>query len=92
MKQATDARLIATLFECGRLQTQLIIAAPENISPEKGTPINGAFQYTEHHVMACVIRAATPLETLPGSVYAPPKRVSTKAAARRLSFSEPVSH
>ena len=33
-----DARSIATLFElCERLQMQLIIAAPENISPEKGT-------------------------------------------------------
>ena len=31
-----DARSIATLFElCERLQMQLIIAAPENISPEK---------------------------------------------------------
>lgn len=36
-----DARSIATLFElCERLQMQLIIAAPENISPEKGLPIN----------------------------------------------------
>ncbi|KAA9001136.1 chromosome partition protein MukB [Affinibrenneria salicis] len=33
-----DARSIATLFElCERLEMQLIIAAPENISPEKGT-------------------------------------------------------
>ncbi len=33
-----DAKSIATLFElCERLQMQLIIAAPENISPEKGT-------------------------------------------------------
>ncbi|WP_034950353.1 chromosome partition protein MukB [Erwinia oleae] len=33
-----DARSIATLFElCDRLEMQLIIAAPENISPEKGT-------------------------------------------------------
>ncbi len=33
-----DATSIATLFElCERLQMQLIIAAPENISPEKGT-------------------------------------------------------
>uniref|UniRef100_UPI00111F13B3 hypothetical protein n=1 Tax=Escherichia coli TaxID=562 RepID=UPI00111F13B3 len=32
------ARSIATLFElCDRLQKQLIFAAPENISPEKGT-------------------------------------------------------
>ncbi|WP_241585145.1 chromosome partition protein MukB [Rosenbergiella epipactidis] len=33
-----DARSIATLFElCERLEMQLVIAAPENISPEKGT-------------------------------------------------------
>ena len=33
-----DAKSIATLFElCGRLQMQLLIAAPENISPENGT-------------------------------------------------------
>lgn len=33
-----DAKSIATLFElCERLDMQLIIAAPENISPEKGT-------------------------------------------------------
>lgn len=33
-----DTKSIATLFElCERLQMQLIIAAPENISPEKGT-------------------------------------------------------
>lgn len=33
-----DAKSIATLFElCDRLNMQLVIAAPENISPEKGT-------------------------------------------------------
>ncbi|MGL9733640.1 MAG: hypothetical protein ACR5LD_03075 [Symbiopectobacterium sp.] len=33
-----DAKSIATLFElCERLEMQLVIAAPENISPEKGT-------------------------------------------------------
>lgn len=33
-----DAKSIATLFElCERLDMQLLIAAPENISPEKGT-------------------------------------------------------
>ncbi|MDF7668057.1 chromosome partition protein MukB [Orbaceae bacterium ESL0727] len=33
-----DAKSIATLFElCEKLEMQLIIAAPENISPEKGT-------------------------------------------------------
>lgn len=36
-----DARSIATLFElCERLQMQLIIAAPENISRRKAPPIN----------------------------------------------------
>ncbi len=36
-----DARSIATLFElCERLEMQLIIAAPENISPRKAPPIN----------------------------------------------------
>ncbi len=51
-----DARSIATLFElCERLQMQLIIAAPENISPEKGTTyklVRKVFQNTEHvHVV-----------------------------------------
>jgi chromosome partition protein MukB len=33
-----DAKSIATLFElCERQDMQLLIAAPENISPEKGT-------------------------------------------------------
>lgn len=33
-----DSKSIATLFElCGRLDMQLLIAAPENISPERGT-------------------------------------------------------
>ncbi|MCO6524391.1 MAG: hypothetical protein J6562_05130, partial [Candidatus Schmidhempelia sp.] len=33
-----DSKSISTLFElCERLDMQLIIAAPENISPEKGT-------------------------------------------------------
>ncbi len=33
-----DAKSISTLFElCNRLDMQLLIAAPENISPEKGT-------------------------------------------------------
>jgi hypothetical protein len=53
-----DARSIATLFElCERLQMQLIIAAPENISPEKGTTyklVRKVFQNTEHvHVVGC---------------------------------------
>ncbi|MEG3134155.1 chromosome partition protein MukB [Rouxiella sp. T17] len=51
-----DAKSIATLFElCDRLQMQLIIAAPENISPEKGTTyklVRKVFQNTEHvHVV-----------------------------------------
>ncbi len=51
-----DARSIATLFElCERLDMQLIIAAPENISPEKGTTyklVRKVFQNSEHvHVV-----------------------------------------
>ena len=51
-----DAKSIATLFElCERLDMQLIIAAPENISPEKGTTyklVRKVFNNTEHvHVV-----------------------------------------
>lgn len=51
-----DAKSIATLFElCERLEMQLIIAAPENISPEKGTTyklMRKVFNNTEHvHVV-----------------------------------------
>lgn len=51
-----DAKSIATLFElCERLEMQLIIAAPENISPEKGTTyklIRKVFENQEHvHVV-----------------------------------------
>ncbi|MDF7681269.1 chromosome partition protein MukB [Enterobacteriaceae bacterium ESL0689] len=51
-----DARSIATLFElCERLEMQLIIAAPENISPEKGTTyklVRKVFNHHEHvHVV-----------------------------------------
>ena len=51
-----DARSIATLFElCERLEMQLVIAAPENISPEKGTTyklVRKVFNNTEHvHVV-----------------------------------------
>ena len=51
-----DARSIATLFElCERLKMQLVIAAPENISPEKGTTyklVRKVFNNTEHvHVV-----------------------------------------
>ncbi len=51
-----DARSIAMLFElCERLEMQLVIAAPENISPEKGTTyklVRKVFNNTEHvHVV-----------------------------------------
>ncbi|HCC0196331.1 TPA: hypothetical protein M3A53_003637, partial [Proteus mirabilis] len=51
-----DAKSIATLFElCERLDMQLIIAAPENISPEKGTTyklVRKVFNGSEHvHVV-----------------------------------------
>lgn len=51
-----DAKSIATLFElCERLEMQLIIAAPENISPEKGTTyklVRKVFDNREHvHVV-----------------------------------------
>lgn len=51
-----DAKSIATLFElCARLEMQLIIAAPENISPEKGTTyklVRKVFNRHEHvHVV-----------------------------------------
>jgi len=51
-----DAKSIATLFElCERLKMQLIIAAPENISPEKGTTyklVRKVFGQQEHvHVV-----------------------------------------
>ncbi|KQN56820.1 chromosome partition protein MukB [Erwinia sp. Leaf53] len=69
-----DARSIATLFElCDRLEMQLIIAAPENISPEKGTTyklVRKVVNNTEHvHVVGLrgfaaeqtVTEAAAPL-------------------------------
>ncbi|ELB2922543.1 chromosome partition protein MukB [Vibrio alginolyticus] len=47
-----DAKSIATLFElCDRLDMQLLIAAPENISPEKGTTyklVRKVFKDHEH--------------------------------------------
>lgn len=51
-----DAKSIATLFElCHRLEVQLIIAAPENINPEKGTTyklVRKVFDNVEHvHVV-----------------------------------------
>jgi len=51
-----DGKSIATLFElCERLDMQLLIAAPENISPEKGTTyklVRKIFKDREHvHVV-----------------------------------------
>jgi len=51
-----DAKSIATLFElCERLDMQLLIAAPENISPERGTTyklVRKVFKDHEHvHVV-----------------------------------------
>jgi len=51
-----DAKSISTLFElCERLDMQLLIAAPENISPEKGTTyklVRKVFKDHEHvHVV-----------------------------------------
>ncbi len=51
-----DSKSIATLFElCDRLDMQLLIAAPENISPEKGTTyklVRKVFKDHEHvHVV-----------------------------------------
>lgn len=63
-----DARSIATLFElCERLEMQLVIAAPENISPEKGTTyklVRKVFNNTEHvHVVGLRGFAADPAPT-----------------------------
>ncbi|WP_455813332.1 chromosome partition protein MukB [Pseudomonas graminis] len=63
-----DAKSIATLFElCDRLEMQLIIAAPENISPEKGTTyklVRKVFNNTEHvHVVGLRGFAAEPTIT-----------------------------
>ncbi|WKZ91142.1 chromosome partition protein MukB [Chimaeribacter arupi] len=45
-----DAKSIATLFElCDRLEMQLIIAAPENISPEKGTTYKLVRKVVQNH-------------------------------------------
>jgi chromosome partition protein MukB len=45
-----DAKSIATLFElCERLEMQLIIAAPENISPEKGTTYKLVRKVVQNH-------------------------------------------
>lgn len=70
-----DARSIATLFElCDRLDMQLIIAAPENISPEKGTTyklVRKVFNNQEHvHVVGLRGFAPQPPESLPGTADA----------------------
>jgi chromosome partition protein MukB len=66
-----DAKSIATLFElCERLEMQLIIAAPENISPEKGTTyklMRKVFNNTEHvHVVG--LRGFAPEKNIMESV------------------------
>lgn len=70
-----DAKSIATLFElCERLEMQLIIAAPENISPEKGTTyklVRKVFNNHEHvHVVGLRGFAAPLPEALPGAAEA----------------------
>jgi chromosome partition protein MukB len=58
-----DGQSINTLFElCERLQMQLLIAAPENIHPEKGTTyklVRKVFQQREH-VQVIGLRGFTP--------------------------------
>ncbi len=70
-----DARSIATLFElCERLEMQLIIAAPEELSPEKGTTyklVRKVFNNHEHvHVVGLRGFAAPLPEALPGTADA----------------------
>ncbi|MDH0490439.1 chromosome partition protein MukB [Klebsiella michiganensis] len=70
-----DARSIATLFElCDRLEMQLIIAAPENISPEKGTTYKLVRKVVNNHEHVHVVglRGFAPQlpETLPGTANA----------------------
>lgn len=67
-----DARSINTLFElCERLEMQLIIAAPENISPEKGTTYKLVRKVLNNHEHVHVVGLrgfATPVpETIPDS-------------------------
>ncbi len=81
-----DARSIATLFElCERLQMQLIIAAPENISPEKGTTyklVRKVFQNTEHvHVVGLRGFAPQLLKRFQEVTKRLLRRVKIKAAA-----------
>ncbi|TDX18749.1 condensin subunit MukB [Buttiauxella sp. BIGb0552] len=70
-----DAKSIATLFElCERLEMQLIIAAPENISPEKGTTyklVRKVVQNHEHvHVVGLRGFAPPPPEPVAGTIEA----------------------
>ncbi len=80
-----DARSIATLFElCERLQMQLIIAAPENISPEKAPPINWCVKSSRipntFTSSACEDLRRNSLKRF-RSDEAPSRRVKMKAAA-----------
>ncbi|EPX4130449.1 chromosome partition protein MukB [Vibrio alginolyticus] len=51
-----DAKSIATLFElCDRLDMQLLIAAPENISPEKGTTYKLVRKVFKDHELVHVV-------------------------------------
>ncbi|MBE2896494.1 chromosome partition protein MukB [Pasteurellaceae bacterium HPA106] len=51
-----DARSISTLFElCERLDMQLLIAAPENISPEKGTTYKLTRKVANNHEYVHVV-------------------------------------
>ena len=68
-----DSKSISTLFElCDRLGMQLLIAAPENISPEKGTTyklVRKVFKDHEHvHVVGlrgfAQNKPATPVQEL----------------------------
>lgn len=88
-----DARSIATLFElCERLQMQLIIAAPENISPEKGTTyklVRKVFQNTEHvHVVGLRGFAPQLLKRFQELTKRLLRRVKIKAAAMPPFLSE----
>ncbi len=75
MKRASRRPLHRHLFElCERLEMQLIIAAPENISPEKGTTyklVRKVFNNHEHvHVVGLRGFAAPLPEALPGTADA----------------------
>ncbi|MCA1923945.1 chromosome partition protein MukB [Buttiauxella noackiae] len=64
-----DAKSIATLFElCERLEMQLIIAAPENISPEKGTTYKLVRKVVQNHEHVHVVGLRGFAPTLPEPV------------------------